>query len=56
MLNVPSFIMMVERNVRPHINRTPFGRLSIPPPPFFEKLIYLYIKYYYEKSYKIDRV
>jgi hypothetical protein len=47
MLNVPSFILPVEKNVKPHITRTPFGRIQIPRPLFLVSGdIYLYGIYY----------
>jgi len=42
MLNVPSFILKVEKNVRPHTTRTPFGRIQIPRPLFLIS-VYLFV-------------
>jgi hypothetical protein len=50
MLIVPSFILPVEKNVNPHITRTPFGRLSIPPPLFLVLGIFIIMEYIIDES------
>jgi hypothetical protein len=40
----PAFVKVGGFLLMSHINRTPSGRIQIPPPPFFWNEIYLYIK------------